>query len=116
MRLKPAARGATIKWMSTRAGVAVVLLALTAACSSPSAPQLPSGAIRINGAVQLFDLEGGFWAVKGDDGITYDPKGGLPTQFQVKNLRVKMVAIVRNDLGGTHMVGPIVEVLSIERE
>ena len=36
-----------------------------------------AGAIRVNGTVQYFNLEGGFWAVRGDDGVTYDPIAGL---------------------------------------
>ena len=57
----------------------------------------------------------GFWAVRGDDGVTYDPMNGLAPEFQRENLRVAMVARVRDDVAGIHMVGPIVEVLSIER-
>ena len=88
---------------------------LTAACASPTAPELPPGAMQVIGTVQFFNLEGGFWAVRGDDGITYDPIGGLSQQFQQENLRVKMVARVRPDIVGIHMVGPLVEVLSIDR-
>lgn len=84
------------------------------ACASPTAPQVPDGAIRVNGTVQYFNLEGGFWAVRGDDGVTYDPIGGLSPSFQRDNLRVSMVAKIRPDMGGIHMVGPIVEILSIE--
>ena len=88
---------------------------LIAACASPTAPVLPPGAMQVVGTVQFFNLEGGFWAVRGDDGITYDPIGGLSPQFQQENLRVKMVARVRPDMAGIHMVGPLVEVLSIDR-
>jgi hypothetical protein len=87
---------------------------LSVACSSPTAPQLPPGAIQVTGTVRYFTLEGGFWAVRGDDGVTYDPMNGLASEFQRDNLRVTLVAKVRNDLGGIHMVGPIVEVLSIQ--
>ena len=52
--------------------------------------------------------------MRGDDGVTYDPMNGLAPQYQRENLRVTLVAKVRADLGGTHMAGPIVEVLSIE--
>jgi ABC-type glycerol-3-phosphate transport system substrate-binding protein len=86
---------------------------LSAACASPTAPQVPPGAIQVSGTVRYFTLEGGFWAVRGDDGVTYDPMNGLTPEFQRENLRVTLVAKVRNDMGGIHMVGPIVEVLSI---
>lgn len=86
---------------------------LSAACSSPTAPEVPSGAIQIAGTVRYFTLEGGFWAVQGDDGVAYDPMNGLAPAFQRENLKVTLVAKVRNDMSGFHMVGPIVEVLSI---
>lgn len=90
-----------------------VLICLTA-CASPTTPELPPGAIRVNGTVQYYNLEGGFWAVRGDDGVAYDPIAGLPAAFQRENLRVMLVAKIRTDMGSIHMVGPLVEILSIE--
>jgi hypothetical protein len=102
--------------MKVRGLASMALLMLAVGCSSsPIAPDLPAGAIQVNGTVRHFALEGGFWAVRGDDGVTYDPMNGLASEFQRENLRVIMVAKVRDDLGGIHMVGPIVEVLSITR-
>jgi hypothetical protein len=92
------------------AAAAIVL----GACGSPTAPEVPPGAIQVTGTVRYFTLEGGFWAVRGDDGVTYDPINGLSSEFRRENLRVSLVARVRNDVGGVHMVGPIVEVLSIQ--
>lgn len=89
-------------------------LALCGACSSPTAPDVPPGAVRIDGTVQYFNLEGGFWAVRGEDGVTYDPIAGLAPAFQRENLRVTLIARIRTDMGGIHMVGPLVEVLSIQ--
>ena len=102
--------------MPTLRNLLLVLAVLTCApaCSSPTSPELPAGAIRVNGTVQYHNLEGGFWAVRGDDGVTYDPIAGLAPQFQRENLRVTMVAKIRPDMGGIHMVGPLVEVLSME--
>ena len=92
----------------------LVALVVHSGCASPTAPSIPDGAIRVNGTVQRFDLEGGFWAVRGDDGVVYDPLNGLAPAFQRDNLRVVLVAVVRPDVGGIHMVGPVVEVLSID--
>jgi hypothetical protein len=92
----------------------IAALICTGACASPPAPQAPPGTIHVNGTVRYFTLEGGFWAVRGDDGVTYDPMNGLASEFQRENMRVTLVAKVRNDIGGIHMVGPIVEVLSIQ--
>lgn len=92
----------------------LVVTIVSAACSaSPIAPEIPTGAIQISGTVRYFTLEGGFWAVQGEDGVTYDPMNGLEPAFQRENLKVMLVAKVRNDMGGIHMVGPIIEVLSI---
>lgn len=87
---------------------------ILSACAAPTAPQVPPGAIQVTGTVRYFTLEGGFWAVRGDDGVTYDPMNGLTSEFQRENLRVTLVAKVHSDTGGIHMVGPLVEVLSIQ--
>ncbi len=97
-----------------RALVLVSALFFVTSCASPTAPMVPSGAIRVNGTVQYVLLEGGFWAIRGEDGVTYDPMNGLDAQFRRDNLPVTLVAKVRNDMGGIHMVGPIVEVISIQ--
>jgi hypothetical protein len=59
------------------------------------------------------NIEGGFWAIRGDDGVTYDPLGGIGKGFQRSGLRVEFEGRVRDDLAGIHMVGPIVEILTI---
>ena len=92
----------------------IAISVFAAGCSSPTAPGLPAGAIQVSGTVRYMALEGGFWAVRGDDGVTYDPMDGLAPAYQRENLRVTLVARVRNDVGGIHMVGPIVEVISIQ--
>ena len=93
----------------------LVLLTFTVfgCSSSPASPDVPAGAVSIKGTVQRFTLEGGFWAVRGEDGVTYDPMNGLPAGFQREGMSVTMVAKIRADLGSTHMVGPVVEVLEI---
>ena len=90
------------------------------ACGGSTAPTSPSGTVvvtagvaRGTGTVQFMNLEGGFFAIRGDDGVTYDPTN-LPSAFQRNALRVRFEARIRPDLGGIHMVGPIVEVISIE--
>ena len=100
--------------MRRLAPLAAILVVLVAACGSPAAPDVPPGAVRIVGTVHFVSLEGGFWAVRGDDGVTYDPMNGLPAAFQRENLRVAMVVKIRTDMGGVHMVGPIVEIISIQ--
>ncbi len=96
-----------------RRTLTTLVLSAAISCTSPTAPELPDGAIRVNGTIQHFSLEGGFWAIRGEDGVTYDPMNGLDPSFQRENLRVTLVAKLRNDMGSVHMVGPIVEVISI---
>src|SRR4030095_16677773 len=86
----------------------------SASCGSPTSPSLPAGATRVTGTVQFLNLEGGFWAIRGDDGVTYDPKDGLPSAFQRDGMRISAVVKARTDLGGIHMVGPIVELIEIK--
>jgi hypothetical protein len=92
----------------------IVLALLLTACHTPVAPSDPS-VVTITGTVQFVPLEGGFWAVHGDDNVTYDPLGGLPAAFQSYGLRVRIEARRRSDIGSVHMVGPIVEILAIGR-
>ena len=92
----------------------LVVATIGLSCGSPAAPDVPAGAVRVTGVVHFYSLEGGFWAVRGDDGVIYDPMNGLPTAFQRENLRVTMIVNIRSDVGGIHMVGPIVEILQIE--
>jgi hypothetical protein len=93
---------------------AVALCVSALACGSPTSPSVPAGATRVTGTVQFVSLEGGFWAIRGDDGVTYDPKDGLPSAFQRDGMRVTAIIRTRTDLGGIHMVGPIVELLEIK--
>ena len=72
--------------------------------------------ICVTGAVNYYNLEGGFWAVRGDDKVTYDPVGGLPEGFEVDGLRVFLVAKELKNAAGVHMVGPIVDIISITRQ
>jgi hypothetical protein len=93
----------------------MLISAQLTACGSrsPIAPIGPANPISISGTVQFFDLEGGFWAIKGDDGIIYDPKDPWPDRYRIQNLCVGILARVRTDLASVHMVGPVVEIVEI---
>jgi len=77
--------------------------------------QTDGNTINVTGTVTHYDLEGGFWAIKGDDGKTYDPVSGLPTEFQQEGLRVRVEAVPRPDMVSIHMVGALVEIKKIEK-
>ena len=95
------------------AGVVLVVMFLSA-CSSPVAPE-DRNVVRVNGTVQFMTFEGGFWAVHGDDNVTYDPMNTLPVAFQVEGLRVYLEAKVRHDAASVHMAGPIVDIITIAK-
>lgn len=92
----------------------LLLVLLMAGCRHPAAPSDPD-VVRVNGTVRFMTLEGGFWAVRGDDNVTYDPLGGLPAAFQSDGLRVRIEVRRRSDMASVHMAGPIVEILSINK-
>ena len=71
--------------------------------------------ICVEGTARFFSFEGGFWAVRGDDSVTYDPVGGLPAEFRQAGLRVHLIARERKDLIGFHQAGPIVDIIAIRK-
>ena len=97
--------------------VAVVGCSADALAPTPP-PTVPCDAdvCDIRGRVEWAELEGGFWVILGDDEVAYDPLNNLPADFRRHGLRVRALVRIRSDLGSFHMVGPIVEVLSIRRE
>ena len=64
------------------------------------------------GTVQWFGLEGGFFAIRGDDAKVYDPIN-LPSAFARDGAKVRFTATLRRDVGSVRMVGEIVELQQI---
>lgn len=71
----------------------------------------PDG-IELQGTVVYKDFEGGFFAIDGDDGKTYDPIN-LPDAYKKDGLKVKATVRVRKDVVGFHMAGTIIEIVAI---
>ena len=69
----------------------------------------------MDGTAEFYNFEGGFWAIRGDDNVTYDPIGGLPAEYRESGLRVHLRARERTDVGSVHMAGPIVEIISLRK-
>jgi hypothetical protein len=92
------------------------LLVMIGACSgggsdwvTPAAEKGGAGAqIHITGVVRHFELEGGFYAIRGSDSVTYDPRN-LPAEFQKDGLNVEADARKRDDVMGIHQMGVIVD-------
>ena len=69
--------------------------------------------IRGVGTIKFQDIEGGFYAIQGEDGQVYDPMN-LPDKYKKNGLRVEFLAKPRDDMAGFHMRGMIVELLEIK--
>ena len=93
------------------------LLVSTMGCLEGSlGPQPPLGkeiALQ-NGVVSYFDLEGGFYAIRGQDGQTYDPVN-LPESFQIDGLAIAFQGYERPDLVSIHMAGILIELTHIQK-
>ena len=76
---------------------------VTSVAGTPTGEQ-----IRIVGTVRHYDLEGRFYAIRGDDSVTYDPRN-LPESFQREGLKVEAEARRRTDMASIHQVGQIVD-------
>ena len=79
---------------------------------SDTPTKAPADTIEITGTVVYKGLEGGFFAIDGDDGSKYDPVN-LPESFRKDGLKVKLTARLRKDAMSIHMYGAIIEVVSI---
>ena len=66
----------------------------------------------IVGNVTYKNIEGGFYAIDGDNGSKYDPIN-LPEPFRNDGLRVKVTARRKKDAMSLHMYGAIIEVVNI---
>ena len=66
----------------------------------------------ILGTVAYKDLEGGFFAIDGDDGSKYDPIS-LPESFRKEGLEVTVTARLRKHAMSIHLYGPIIKVVNI---
>jgi hypothetical protein len=97
-------------------GAAWLAMLLLAACGragndwvTPTPPAEAAGpTVTIRGIVRHFEIEGGFFAIRGADSVTYDPTN-LPEEFRKDGLHVEAVARRRDDMMSTHQVGVIVE-------
>ena len=99
-----------------RCGMSIAALVLSlAGCGGVSVPSGPENAERVVvGEVRWMTFEGGFFAIRSWDGVTYDPLA-LPAAFEEDGLAVRATLRIRRDIVSFHQAGPIVEVLAISR-
>ncbi len=107
--------------MRLRTAIALLAVAVGSGCSSPESPLDDNSLSRVglaqglNATVVRMDLEGGFWAVRTDDGRLLDPHETLPADFRVNNLRVHVTATALDNVACFHMAGIIVSITRIQR-
>ncbi len=95
--------------------VALVLAAVSFSCSPTSQGVRRDGdEVSGTGTIRHFTTEGGFYAIKGDDGEVYEPTT-LPVELQKDGLRVTFAGRLRSDIVSFHMVPSIVELSEIKR-
>jgi hypothetical protein len=80
--------------------------------SSNNAVHSQVDTIELRRIVVYKDLEGGFFAIDGDDGRTNNPVN-LPEPYKENCMRVKATVRVKNDFASIHMVGEIDEIIDI---
>lgn len=101
-----------------RALLMILLFPMLAACSltapDPGAVTREGDVVLGHGTVRWYEIEGGFFAILGTDGVTYDPIN-LSAEYERDGLPVRFRARIRDDMGSIHMVGPMVELIEIER-
>ncbi len=61
------------------------------------------------------NLEGGFYAIHGDDGRKYDPIS-LSKNFRKHGLKVRITARLKQGAVSFHMYGSIIEIIAIARQ
>jgi hypothetical protein len=70
--------------------------------------------INTTGVVIRVDLEGGFYAIQGDDGKHYDPLSSLPADFHVPGIKIRFAATPKRVMT-THMWGTTITILELSQ-
>jgi hypothetical protein len=102
---------------STFRSLALLGLVAFLGCGKSSVAPLPpcdTDICDLTGRVTWMNFEGGFFAIRGDDNVTYDTHN-LPADFRQDGIRVAVHLQPRLDLGCIHMAGVIADVISIQR-
>lgn len=91
----------------------VAISVLLTGCASQTERSLQPG-VEIRGTVVWMELEGGFWALRGEDNRIYEPIN-LPATYQIDGLPVIVKGLIRRDHVSIRMAGPIIEIQSINK-
>lgn len=97
-------------------GLAALFLTGSASCArsdggwtmTTPAPDSAGTPIRITGVVKHLGVEGGVFAIVGDDGVTYNPTN-LPAEFRKDGMTIEAEGMRRDDVASIQMIGPVVQ-------
>jgi len=84
------------------------------AATDTSSMTPPAGEMTIEGVVTKVPVEGGCWVIKTADGTQYEPTV-LVEDLRVEGEKVRAVVVPRPNMTSVCMVGPMVEIVRIER-
>jgi hypothetical protein len=87
----------------------LILAVLLQSCTTEN-----EDAVKVTGTVAFLSFEGGFYGIKGDDGVNYDPTN-LPLEFRKDGMHVRFVAKELPGRASVHMWGTIVELVTIQK-
>ena len=74
----------------------------------------PGIGMELEGVIRYNELEGGFYTIQTKEGEAYNPIN-LPKDFQQDGLPVRARVRLRDDMMGIHQVGPLVEIVEIDK-
>jgi hypothetical protein len=81
-------------------------------CSACASTTATNDTKTVTGYIRFYPFEGGFYALRGDDSVTYDPTN-LAKDLQVDGMLFWARLNVKSGAGSIHMVGPVVDIVQI---
>jgi hypothetical protein len=70
--------------------------------------------MEIDGVIRYYELEGGFYGIRSEDGETYNPTN-LPEEFRQDGLPVVAKVRLRHDMVSIQQAGALVEIVEIRK-
>ena len=81
-------------------------------CSACASTTATSDTKTVTGYIRFYPIEGGFYALRGDDSVTYDPTN-LAKDLQNDGMLFWARLNVKSGAASIHMVGPVVDIVEI---
>jgi hypothetical protein len=81
-------------------------------CSACASSTATTDIKTVTGYIRYYPFEGGFYGLRGDDSVTYDPTN-LAKNLQNDGMYFWARLNVKSGAGSIHMVGPVVDIVEI---